>query len=86
MPLKGESKEDEGAVSGALARHLLDEVERARIGRGEALGRVRRRVREVCARDAIVSGDVVWSIGRRGLMGSWIEVFVGSARMDRWLF
>jgi hypothetical protein len=66
MPLKGESKEDEGAVSEALARHLLDEVERVRIWRGEARGRVRRSVREVCARDAIVSGDVVWSIGRRG--------------------
>lgn len=66
MPLKGESKEDVGATSGALARHLLDEVERARIGRVEVRGRVRRRVREVCARDAIVSGDVVDSIGVEG--------------------
>jgi hypothetical protein len=75
MPLNGESKDDVGATSGALARDLLDEVERARIGREEARGRVRSNVREVCARDAIVSGDVVWSIVLGEEMGSWIEDF-----------
>ena len=68
MPLNGESKEDVGA-SEALARDLLDEVERARIGREEAHENVRSRVREVCARDAIVSGDVMLSIGFRGRDG-----------------
>lgn len=56
MPLKGESKEDVGAVLVPTSRHLLDEVERARIGRVEVRGSVRSSVREVCARDAIVSG------------------------------
>jgi hypothetical protein len=69
MPLNGESKEDVGAVSGALARLLLDEVERARMDREDARGRARSRVREVCARDAIVSGDVVWSIEFGGIDG-----------------
>jgi hypothetical protein len=62
MPLKGESKEDVGAASVALARHLLDEVDRTRIGREDARGSVRSIVREVCTRDAIVRGDMVWSI------------------------
>jgi len=60
-------------VSEPLARLLLDEVERARMGRGEARGRERRRAREECARDAIVSGDVVSSIGESGLMATWYE-------------
>lgn len=55
-PLNGESKE----LSVALARHLLDEVERARIGKEdtEARGRFRSNVREVRVNEAIVTG--VW--------------------------
>ena len=68
MPLNGESKDDVLAVSG---RDLLDEVERARIGRAteEVRGRERSSVREVCARDAIVGGGVVLSIGVPRVMG-----------------
>lgn len=64
MPLNGESKDEVGASP----TQDLGEVDSARIGREEARGRLRSRVREVCAIDAIVRGDVVRSIGFRGLM------------------
>ena len=68
MPLNGESKDDVVAVSG---RDLLDEVERARIGRAtdEVRGSVRSSVREVCARDAMAGEGVVLSIGVPRMMG-----------------
>ena len=84
MPLNGESKDEVGATSGALARDLLDEVERARIGRDEARGRVRNNVREECARDAIVSGDVVWSIELRGVMGAGLRILRSLFGKDGW--
>jgi len=57
MPLNGESKELEGA---ALS-HFVDEVESARTGRGvsEDRGSIRRRVRELRVREAIVKRVVV---------------------------
>jgi hypothetical protein len=57
MPLNGESKELDVA---ALSR-FVDEVERARRGRGasEDLGSVRRSVRELRVREAIVKRVVV---------------------------
>ena len=61
-PLKGESKDDVDAISEALARHLLDEIDKARIGKAEGRGSVRSSVREVCPRDAIVGSGALWSI------------------------
>jgi len=56
MPLNGESKE-----LVVVASRLVDEVESARMGRGaiEDRGSVRRRVRELRVREAIVKRVVV---------------------------
>jgi hypothetical protein len=62
MPLNGESKELDNA---ALLR-IVDEVERARRGRGvsEDRGSVRRSVRELRVREAIVKRVVVVQLCR----------------------
>lgn len=64
MPLNGESKEL------AVASRFVDEVESARSGRGaiEDRGSVRRRVRELRVREAIVKRVVVGCNGREKSM------------------
>jgi hypothetical protein len=76
IPLKGLSKDEVLDVS--AARHLVLEVDRARRGRAEVRGRVRRSARELCARDAMAGADVVLSIDRgvrlRCELGSIFEI------------
>ena len=67
FPLNGLSKE---LVTASAARDFEEEVESARMGREatEERGRPRKRVREVCVREAIVLGvgiTVNWDDGCR---------------------
>jgi hypothetical protein len=64
IPLNGESKEL------VVASRFVDEVESARRGRGaiEDRGSVRRSVRELRVREAIVKRVVVEELGRGGVV------------------